>query len=119
MIDERFSSEAFLDAGLNSDKANRMAETLAEEIQNEMHQVVLPKFLEIIERLNAMGHNLKPYDTIEPGDISFRDDTEDETGYHCRLRVAIDTVISTGYSRTFSEGEADEEVKKLLGNSDP
>jgi hypothetical protein len=112
MVDERFSADAFERCGLDTQAAQDLADILADEIQREMHQVVTDHFLAIIERLNRMGHGLKPLQPPAPGEIAFRDEWEDETGYHCKLRVAWDSVISTGYSHLISlDSDANTDAK--------
>jgi len=98
MIDERFSASSFASRGLDTEAARELADLLAEEVQREMHRVIEAHFLEIIGRLNSMGHSLKPEYPATPGDLPYRDEWEDESGYHCRLRVGLDTVVSTGYA---------------------
>jgi hypothetical protein len=98
MIDERFSSAAFEAAGLDTREARKLADALAAEIQNQMHGAILASLQTIVDRLNAMGHELQPYGPAVPGDISFRDDKGTGEADDCKLRVAVDTIISTGYS---------------------
>jgi hypothetical protein len=97
VIDERFSSFAFDSLGVDSNEAGALAVLLAEEVRKEMHHVIERHFADVIKRLNSMGHNLKP-EVITPGEIAYRDDSEDERGYHCKLRVALDIIVSTGYA---------------------
>jgi len=97
MIDKRFSSGAFASRGLDSEAARELADQLADEIANEMHEVVKHHFLKIVGRLNTLGHTLK-LDVSKPGEITFRDDREDESGYHCKLRLAYDSIVSSGYA---------------------
>jgi hypothetical protein len=53
-------------------------------------------------------------------DISYRDDWEDDSGYHCKLRVAVDTVISTGYSHfDTDQPSSDPDIDWLNPNSWP
>jgi|SRR3982750_4138832 hypothetical protein len=106
MIDERFSATAFDACGLDSKAAQELADLLADEIQQEMHQVIETHLSKIIERLNSMGHALKAEYPPFLGDFSYRDDWEDEAGYHCKLRVGFDTVVSTGYSHLTTNGES-------------
>jgi hypothetical protein len=103
MIDDRFSAASFGAKGLNTKQSLELAYELEAEIQDELHAVITDHLHKILGRLNAMGHNLKLFDPLVPGDISFRDDWEDDSGYHCKLRVAVDTIISTGYSHTESD----------------
>lgn len=108
MLDERFSAEAFAVCGLNTKQSLQLAKDLASEIQNELHIAITSKLLNIVERLNGMGHNLKLYGPPIPGDISYRDAVEDESGYHCKLRVGVDTVISTGYAHLCTDQPLDD-----------
>ena len=105
MVDERFSAAKFAEHGIDTEEAEQLAKVLGDEIQEEMHEVIQAKLNEIIERLNKMGHNLKPEYPSTPGDISFRDDWNDKHGYHCKLRVGFDTVVSTGYAHLINPSE--------------
>jgi hypothetical protein len=70
-----------------------------------MQHAVELELTRIIKRLNELGHNLKPNE-IALGEFSYRDDYEDESGYHCKLRVALDLVVSTGYAHLITGVEA-------------
>jgi len=105
MVDERFSAAKFAECGIDSEASEQLAKSLGAEIQEEMHEVIQLKFSEIVGRLNKMGHNLKPEYPPTPGDISFRDDWADKDGYHCKLRVGFDTVVSTGYAHLIDSSE--------------
>jgi hypothetical protein len=106
MIDERFSAAKFTECGIDSKASEHLAKLLGDELQVEMHEVIQVKFNEIVEQLNKMGHNLKPEYPPIPGDISFRDDWVDKDGYHCKLRVGFDTVVSTGYAHLINPSES-------------
>ncbi len=106
MIDERFSAVSFASRGLGSKAAREWADLLAEEIQKEMNQVIEPCLSRIVERLNGMGHALKAEYPPAPGDFSYRDDWQDETGYHCKLLIGLDTVVTTGYGHLITVEEA-------------
>ncbi len=108
MVDERFSEAAFLACGLDTPAAKQLADQLADQIHAEMHPLIEAKVREIVERLNGMGHHLKLLEEPVPGYIGYRDDYEDEGGYHCRLRVAFDSIVSTGYAQMF-DPDADPE----------
>jgi hypothetical protein len=106
--------------GLNTKQSLELAYELGTEIQDELHAVITDHLLKIVERLNAMGHDLKLFDPPVPGDISYRDDWEDDSGYHCKLRVAVDTVISTGYSHCDTDRpSSDPDIDWLNPNSWP
>lgn len=120
MIDDNFSAASFAAKGLNTKQSLELAHQLGAEIQDELHAVITDHLLKIVERLNAMGHNLKLYVPPVPGDISYRDDWEDDSGYHCKLRVAVDTIISTGYSHTDTDQtSSDPDIDWLDPNSWP
>lgn len=104
MVDERFSASAFASCGLDSEESRALADVLAEEVEKEMQDVVEAHFAGVVKRLNEMGHQLKP-EVIALGEITYRDDYEDEHGYHCKLRVAVDFTVSTGYAHLISISE--------------
>ena len=107
MIDQRFSSSAFESCGLDSEEARKLADLLAIEVEMEMEEAVKTKMTSIVGRMNEMGHNLKP-EQIALGELSYRDDYLDAQGYHCKLRVAVDVIISTGYAHLTSPDALDQ-----------
>jgi hypothetical protein len=96
---EKYSKQNFALCGVNSDAARRLADDLRNDVNEEIHTVVLTAFLNVIEKLNTLGHHLTPYDEISPGDISFRNEPTEK---QCCLRLACDVIISAGYSHTIS-----------------
>ena len=103
MINHDFSKKSFECAGLDTDQSKKLAEQLSQEIQKALHLVVAEELDNIVKTLNQMGHNLNLYEPPKPGDICYRDDNdENETdNYQCFLRIAVDTIISTGYSHLY------------------
>ena len=117
MIDERFALSAFESHGQDKISRRALADVLQDEVAQELSKVIVPAMNAIIERLNRLGHNLRPYGPPEePGNLAFRDDDRDDAGYDCKLRVACDCTISTGYrdvrfSRSNPEGMYPDEVR--------
>ncbi len=105
MIDSRFSAESFTAAGLDTPAAQELADLLAVETLKELQSVVELPLRHIIERLNQMGHNLTLEKPAADGDISYKDDCEEDSGYHCKLRLGVDIVVSTGYAHLSSGNE--------------
>jgi hypothetical protein len=101
---EKYSKQHFESLGLNSPAARRLADELQDDVNAEIHAVVLPAFLNIVQRLNAQGHRLEMYDETRVGDITYRDEPVDGQSY---LRLACDTVISAGYADTVTVDEID------------
>ena len=104
---KKYSKKNFAELGRNTPEARTLADQLEKDVTLELHKIILPKFQEIISKLNAIGHNLRPYEEIEPGDISFRDEALEKD---CYLRLACDFVISSGYAHTISIEEAEQEL---------
>ena len=106
---EKYSKSQFASLGLDTPGARQLADELQDDVNEELHTAVLPAFLNVVERLNAQGHNLTAYDDIHAGDISFRDEPADG---ECYLRLGCDVVISAGYSDTMTVDEMDAEIAK-------
>ena len=104
MIEERFSSERFEALGLDTPEAAELVKGLEKALVLAMDGAVKQAFGKIAEKLNAMGHQLQIYDDA-PGTLTFREDWEDEDGYHCKLRIAFDSVISAGYADLWKPDE--------------
>ncbi len=103
-----YSKDKFEAAGLNTKEARALADQLQDDVCAELHNVILPKFQEIVSRLNACGHNLTPYEQPRPGDIPYRD--QPAMG-QCLLRLACDTVVSVGFADTISEQQSLSELR--------
>lgn len=97
MIDERFAAKEFATLGHNTSDSRKLANELGEEVNAELHQVAAATLKRIVGCLNDMGHELR-IDEFEPGSIGFRDDYEDDNGYNCKLRLGLDTVITSIYT---------------------
>jgi hypothetical protein len=99
---EKYSKKQFEACGLDTLASRRLADELQNDVAKEIHAAVLAAFMKVVEGLNALGHNLTPYDEIEVGDISFRDESGEGQS---NLRLACDVVISAGYSHTLAADE--------------
>lgn len=88
-----FAKENFESLGLDSIGARRLSDSLEEEVQKQIHHDILKTFLKVVKELNSLGHNLQP-EIVSPGEITFRDQID---GEKCKLRLAIDSIISAGY----------------------
>ena len=99
MIDKRFSLAKFESLGEDTVAAEELAEALRLEIEKEIQEPMLKEIIRIVDQLNKLGHNLRLYEDIQMGNYAFRDDFTDENNkYKCRLRVALDAIVSTGFS---------------------
>lgn len=96
---KKYSKQQFESPELNTDAARKLADDLQDDVSREMHMSLLEEFRKIIDALNELGHNLRVYGEIKIGDISFRDESNEQ----CKLRLACDVVISAGYSDTIDE----------------
>lgn len=103
---KRYSKEEFEKRGLDSPAARALAVELQDDVTREIHGIVLAAFQDVVQRLNAEGHNLQP-DEIKLGDIAYRDvPTSDD---ECHLRLGCDVIISAGYAHLCSA----EELQKM------
>jgi hypothetical protein len=94
MNDKKYSITSFENEMLKNKSATVLSRELEQEVNNELHDVILEKMQEIVNRINSSGHDLQLYYPSQPGDISYRDESSGE----CKLRVSVDCVISVGYS---------------------
>lgn len=99
MIDHRFSADAFEKAGFGSAEARRLSKQLQLEIQTQLDQSIEPVVLEIIAKLNSLGHKLVPDGLLQPGDKQFRERLDNNNQHH-KFLVALDVVVSVGYPDT-------------------
>src|SRR6059036_3495569 len=102
---EKYSKLQFESSGIDSPAARELADELQDDVAKEIHDAVLVAFLEVVEQLNAQGHNLQQYGEIRVGEISFRDERVEG---QCFLRLACDSTISAGYSHTITAREAED-----------
>jgi hypothetical protein len=103
----KYTKGKFEAAGRNTREARDLCNQLQDDVMEELHTVVLPKFQEIISKLNEVGHNLTPYSEIIAGDIGYRD--EPTEGF-CYLRLGCDTVVSSGYADTYTAEQIEHEL---------
>lgn len=110
---EKYSKEKFASLGLNTPDARRLADELRSEVHKVIQSEVSPAFLDVIEQLNAQGHNLKIPDDPHAGDLSFRDEPIKD---QCCLRLGCDVVINAGYAHDIelTQKDRDSISKKLL-----
>ena len=106
-IDARFSKTAFLGENARDPSSRRLSDELEAEVQRLLHDVVVQRVAEIVNQLNAYGHDLREYERPSPGVIALRDDLEGERGYECDLRLAVDTTVSVGFRDTIDSLAAD------------
>ena len=104
---KKYSKEQFESRGRDSEAARQLADELQADVNEQIHAAVLPVFLDIVERLNSMGHQLTEYDPTIPGDITFRDEPTDSD---CYLRLASTVVVSAGYGHTMTAEEIEAEI---------
>ena len=106
----KFSAIAFEQCGLDSVDSRLLLGDLEAIIAKDIHELIFTYLKDLTDSLNKTGHNLKldesVYDRKDyPVDISYKDDWRDSNGYHCKLRVAVTSVISTGYSHLIKDEE--------------
>lgn len=110
---DKYSQEQFEALGVSTPEGRVLADQLQDDVCQELHKVILPKFKEIVSKLNARGHSLDPYDEIQPGEIAYRDEPSEG---QCRLRLACDTVVSAGYAHVTWESTGPTGAGNKSGN---
>ncbi|UUZ49282.1 hypothetical protein LP420_02385 [Massilia sp. B-10] len=102
MIDDKFSATAFAAAGQGTPEARALSQLLQAQLQAEAEPFIGAAMNTIVEKLNAMGHRLKPYGPQAPGEKHFHEypDSEDK---NYKFLVALDLVITVGYPETTDE----------------
>ena len=105
MLDQKFSYKSFKNLGLDSDKARKLADELEFAVTKEFHLTLKDKMVEIVENLNAMGHNLRLYEDFNSDEvedaIGYRDDNGIDSSsddYACKLRLDLTLIIAAGFS---------------------
>ena len=101
----KYSKQKFAERGIDSLAARELADELQNDVAAELDAVVSAAFQKIIDALNAQGHNLTLHGDAKVGDISFRDEPQED---HCFLRLACDVVISAGYADTEPPSKAED-----------
>lgn len=99
MVDERFSSSRFEQAGFGTDEARSLCKELQTAIHAELDRSIQSAIQEVVNKLNAMGHNLELVEPVAAGECVFREPMA--TGQGHKFLVGLDTVISVGYPKTY------------------
>jgi hypothetical protein len=105
---EKYSKQQF-ELNASATAVRQLADKLQDDVVSEIHEAVYAAFMKVVEALNAEGHNLKPFEEVRPGDISFRDVPVEG---QCHLRLACDVVISAGFSDLRTADEIEAEIMK-------
>lgn len=105
MIDNKFSSEAFSEAGLGTPMARQLAKELQTAILEELDPSLTAAMNSVIEKLNKLGHKLKPYGPQHADEKHFREKYDGDAQPY-KFLVAIDMVVSVGYPETTDESVA-------------
>lgn len=104
----QYAKEDFIAEHSADPTSRHLANALASEVQEVLHEVILQRVGQIVEQLNSRGHNLRHYEEPIPGVISLRDDAGEGRDYTCDLRLAVDTVVSVGFRDTIDPDGASE-----------
>ena len=99
---EQFSKERFDSLGLDTKEALELSKALERYVNEQIYEEIRPKIEGIVADLNRLGHDLR-FQENKPGCVSLRDDAKDAKGYSCKLRLAVDTIVSCGYSHLRDE----------------
>ena len=92
---EDFSLQNFLKA--DDLHSRKLFERLEININQKLHNQLLADVIDIINNLNKHGHNLQVYGEIDTGDIPFRDDFVNDSGYHCKLRLGANVLTTVNF----------------------
>jgi hypothetical protein len=106
MDDKKFSKEQFDKCGIDSEAARMLADLLQQEVEQEIHNVVLLAMENIVQGLNREGHNLTSSEA-KVGNLSYMDVSLDGK---VRLRLHCDVVISSGYAHMYPDDKTPEEI---------
>ncbi|MCA9592167.1 MAG: hypothetical protein KC776_02625 [Myxococcales bacterium] len=90
-----YSRAAFDALGVDTPAARAHADALAHAVILKLHCLLRAEVQRVADELNALGHDLRPEGDSQPGEYCYRD--ESPTG-PCRLRLAFDITVSTGYA---------------------
>jgi len=99
MIDQKFSANAFAKAGFGTPEARELCRQLQQAVLAELDSALSTSWQSVIEQLNLLGHNLKPYGPQSAGERHYREPNTEESS-HYKFLLALDTVISVGYPHT-------------------
>jgi hypothetical protein len=99
MLDKKFSAEAFAAAGFGTKEARALAKEMQHEIVEELDNQLEQALALIIQKLNALGHDLQPYGQQLPGEKHYRE-TYGGSPERYKFLVAVDTVVTVGYPHT-------------------
>ena len=97
VVDGRFPAAAFEKAGWGTSEVRARADQLERVISLEIFEVVAQLMDGIVRRLNMLGHDLRPEQEAEPGDVSYRDDRLVEDDYICKLRVSVSDLVTANF----------------------
>lgn len=112
----RYSKEALDSLPPHSAELKRRMVELTTDVKLELHATIAAKFREMVNHLNALGHDLREDSRSNPGDIDYAEGERPNPFYLC-----CDTTISAGYRSTSAcdvPPENEEEWTKEWANAE-
>jgi hypothetical protein len=113
MIDNKFSAKAFANTGYGTTEARKLSKELQIAIQEELDIVINPAMIDIINKLNNLGHKLVVDGELKIGDKRFIEPYHDESKRY-KFLVALDVVISVGYPDTVDSSPFIDELMEQM-----
>ena len=94
---QKYSKESFERIKHDPKALKTLLEQLQTDVAIECKEVILSKMKEIVQELNATGHQLKDNNFEEPEETDFCEFHDDETYETCGFRLGTIFIVCTGY----------------------
>ena len=90
----KYSKESFNILSNDTQATKKLANSLQDDVLEELNKEILKAFEKVASKLNEEGHKMEPFVENSIGEYEYRE--IDKNG-NCSLRLACDVIISSGY----------------------
>lgn len=111
---KKFSIEKFERLFLRKGKTDSLDNALDKMITSDIHNHIFNKYLDIIDKLNNLGHKLKE-EINEIGDVIYKSDSNNNS---FKFGIGFDICVSIGFRDTKSLEELEKEEQEYYKSLD-
>jgi hypothetical protein len=107
VVNDRYSSQKFIDLGLDTEESQKLAELLEQDVQEQLKAVMQPEIEALVSELNEAGHQLKLYESTQECIAYYDSNKKKINNREFSLGIMVDFCAFVGYSHLVSNDDED------------
>jgi hypothetical protein len=107
VINDRYSSQEFINLGLDTEESQKLAELLEQDVQERLKAAIQPEIEALVSELNEEGHELKLYESTQECIAYYDNNKKKINNREFSLGIMVDFCAFVGYSHLVSNGDED------------